>query len=476
MAVFEVISAQNIPQATDVELNDLLGPVLRSGAPVMVPLPVLKGKSTYELAVQEGYTGTIEEWLQTQQAEANAANEAAGEALLYLTEMRKDKGHYISSEALIAAVPNPLPGDYAFVGVPYPGTVYRPVAGVWTDTEEIPDNVLATAADAALTAAATASAAAAEVNGAAESVADFVGIVELSQSKNLLNKDQIVSGSYYSPSTKLLTSSALWRRSGYIPVTEGATYCTSGRNRNDGGYFVEFGDTEAVANISVSGVTGGHRFTVPTGQGIKYVVLNIDSTGSDAFNDTAQMELGSAVTSYVAFEIFKKINSANFPDLSTVEITENETLPPAASRVHSFALSKEEYTVPVPGKNLVDKSKIVSGSQYSPSLVRINASALWRRTDYIEVTEGATYCTSGRNRNDGGYFAEYGDTNAIQSITGVAGVTGGHRFTVPTGLGIKYMILNIDSTGSSAFNDTAQAEAGEAVTEYEAYSETRNNA
>jgi hypothetical protein len=49
------------------------------------------------------------------------------------------KGYYTDLTSLSALVPVPKAGDYAWVGTPYPGVVYKcQTAGTWTATTEVP--------------------------------------------------------------------------------------------------------------------------------------------------------------------------------------------------------------------------------------------------------------------------------------------------------------------------------------------------
>lgn len=51
----------------------------------------------------------------------------------------KNKGYFTTEEALRTAYPTPTDGMYAWVGTPYPGTVYESKGGEWADTEQVPD-------------------------------------------------------------------------------------------------------------------------------------------------------------------------------------------------------------------------------------------------------------------------------------------------------------------------------------------------
>jgi len=49
------------------------------------------------------------------------------------------KGYFTDIISLTAAVPSPKPGDYAWVGSPYPGVINKCVTGeVWQSTPEVP--------------------------------------------------------------------------------------------------------------------------------------------------------------------------------------------------------------------------------------------------------------------------------------------------------------------------------------------------
>ena len=54
-------------------------------------------------------------------------------------EVEKKKGYFNSYESLIADYPNPRQaGETAYVGTPFPGTVYDVVSGAWHNTGNIP--------------------------------------------------------------------------------------------------------------------------------------------------------------------------------------------------------------------------------------------------------------------------------------------------------------------------------------------------
>lgn len=59
----------------------------------------------------------------------------------------KNKGYFTTEEALRAAYPTPTDGMYAWVGTPYPGTVYESTGGAWADTGQVPDTELVNLAE-----------------------------------------------------------------------------------------------------------------------------------------------------------------------------------------------------------------------------------------------------------------------------------------------------------------------------------------
>lgn len=51
----------------------------------------------------------------------------------------KNKGYFTTEESLKSSYPTPTDGMYAWVGTPYPGTVYESKNGVWINTEQVPE-------------------------------------------------------------------------------------------------------------------------------------------------------------------------------------------------------------------------------------------------------------------------------------------------------------------------------------------------
>lgn len=115
-----------------------------------------EGKSAYEVAVEEGFVGTEDEWLESlngtginrvEQTETSIANGGTNKVRITLTDGTyydiqikngsSSNGLFPTSSALEAACPSPKVGDYAFVGDGFPADIYVcETAGTWTDSGE----------------------------------------------------------------------------------------------------------------------------------------------------------------------------------------------------------------------------------------------------------------------------------------------------------------------------------------------------
>lgn len=131
--------------------------------------------------------------------------------------------------------------------------------------------------------------------------------------------------------------------------------------------------------------------------------------------------------------------------------------------------------------NRIDPAAVKYGIRYSLASTAIitDTSSQIAASDMIAVEEGEWYTVSGDgiySGYQGGYFGEdavcESGQSAIASITFTAPVTGSGRcFQVPTGQGIKYVVISLATDSSkTALAGEAQMEAGEMATSYVAYS------
>lgn len=305
----------------------------------------------------------------------------------------------------------------------------------------------------------------------------------ITSGKNMIDPAKIDFTKYYSPgSTAIATrDNIVYAITGYIPVVEGQSYTISplvgsiGSIQYTGGYFANNQTAEAISSIAFKNPSsgGGRTFTVPMGQGIKFVVLNLTciSATSNTLAADYQLEKGTAATNYLPYS--PQINPDYLVDI-TAEITaQNEKIDDLQEQIDEIVV--------VDSFNKINPANILYDRRYSTGEVRIIAadSNLIAFSGLIPVVEGEWYTASGAGifQNwQGGYFGD-GATNAIgtaaiQNISWVNPVSGAGRcFQVPTGLGIKYVVVslatNADKTGLAG---DAQLEAGEMATAYQPYS------
>lgn len=126
----------------------------------------------------------------------------------------------------------------------------------------------------------------------------------------------------------------------------------------------------------------------------------------------------------------------------------------AATKINSKRIGK------VLGKNLLDKAAMTDGYYVNNTNGNLSSNALYSSSEFIEVTEGQEYITSGTGRdNTNSYYAWYNESFSFIS----GGVT--LAKTAPTGA--KYIRVS----ALTANKNTSQLEAGSASTAYEAYND-----
>ena len=305
----------------------------------------------------------------------------------------------------------------------------------------------------------------------------------ITSGKNMIDPAKIDFTKYYSPgSTAIATRVGIvYAITGYIPVVEGQSYTISplvgsiGSIQYTGGYFANNQTAEAISSIAFENPSsgGGRTFTVPMGQGIKFVVLNLTciSATSNTLAADYQLEKGTAATNYLPYS--PQINPDYLVDITAKITAQNEKIDDLQEQIDEIVV--------VDSFNKINPANILYDRRYSTGEVRIIAADLnlIAFSGLIPVVEGEWYTASGAGifQNwQGGYFGD-GATNAIgtaaiQNISWVNPVSGAGRcFQVPTGLGIKYVVVslatNADKTGLAG---DAQLEAGEMATAYQPYS------
>ncbi|MGE8624025.1 pyocin knob domain-containing protein [Acinetobacter schindleri] len=269
--------------------------------------------------------------------------------------------------------------------------------------------------------------------------------------KNLFDKSKLIDGEYISPGSSKITSSANYKRSGFIPVEEGINYYLSGNQSSalNIGWF-------AVADKTATAISVTSTRSAIAPVGAKFAVFNITGDGTATYNNTTQFEIGSVATVYEAYNV--KIKKSEIQDSDNF-VLKNEIL-------DSYSFNK------------IDPSKINFTRRYSTANKGFVTDAnLIAHTDLIPVTEGEWYAFSGTGAYgttasgmQGGYFTSNA-SNAVDNITFVAPVSGGGGcFKVPTGQGITHIVLNVKKTTGNILDGVVQLELGEMATAYQAYS------
>ena len=299
--------------------------------------------------------------------------------------------------------------------------------------------------------------------------------------KNLINPDNFLRGYYYSNSSSGVVTSPSYICSDFIPVIEGETYTVSGIDEQMGvGYLSspQLGAGNGVGIVNFSDNNGG-AFTVPTGQGITHVVVNITNEGqsSTTYDNTAQIEVGSETTSYEPYK--RLIPQSLVKDLeSDISSLESDI---------SSKVNKSEI-IELVSHNLIDQSKIDYSNRYSEGSKGFTADNIGiAATDWIPVEEGEFYTISGEGvfrdgvptvNIQGGYFTSYGASIAVQNIEDFSPVTGdGRVIQVPVGLGITHVVVSLQKLNSepsaTELSGDVQMEKGEVATAYQPYNPER---
>lgn len=287
--------------------------------------------------------------------------------------------------------------------------------------------------------------------------------LDLVPGKNLIDREAIRRGFYYSPATGAVIPSTSYRCSDFIPVEAGATYTVSGVAAAIGGFFSTDADTAAVGGFSTA------TFTVPAGA--QYVVVNITNAGQDdlTYDATAQLERGSVATAY---EPYRRVLPASdigglgeaIEDTGLLDgLVERDAILVADSfnKINPAACDYERrYSIAT--LNFVTDTGGIAASNYAP------------------VEEGEWYTISGTalfgtvSTAQGGYFTSAGAPTAVSNITFVAPVSGdGAAFQVPTGQGITHVVINLWKAGrvpgATSLDGVVQLEKGEMATAYRPY-------
>lgn len=201
--------------------------------------------------------------------------------------------------------------------------------------------------------------------------------------------------------------------------------------------------------------TGVYSFVVPNGQNI-YISLYLNGT---------RTELGGPLL----LSVDRDSDRYGYNEISTRFLGLDSIQPKEFSTIFNEV-----------SHNLVNPANVKFDRRYSAGEGKIIAADANKiaSSGLIPVKEGEWYTESGEGvagLHQGGYFGEsatgkIGDV-AIDNITMVVPVDGvGRCFQVPTGLGIKYVVISLNTNDEhTEVSGNVQLELGEMATDYQAY-------
>lgn len=219
------------------------------------------------------------------------------------------------------------------------------------------------------------------------------------------------------------------------------------------GFRSAFGVNLGVFNPAGQGYTTHFSFTTPADCVGFYINTK---QGTQQTPDTLQIEEGSTPTAY---EAYKKSISSTF-------VNENDFLSVSQANV-SFARAN------VPGKNKLDKSKIVANKEVSSNGALVNASGKTAAPVWCKPNQAYTY--SGITQAADYLRVRFEDANGLligmfnPGSNGVGFYDTKFSFSTPANC-VKFWINTKQETTQTP--DTLQIEEGGTATDYEPYKET----
>ena len=255
--------------------------------------------------------------------------------------------------------------------------------------------------------------------------------------RNIFNKnaEDVALGYFPVSTTGNLQANASYNTTGFIPVLPSTDYVVSTKH-----YWCWY-DASKVFISGTNDSVASKTQTSPANAAYmrcSFAVANWNN---------AQVELGTAPSSYEAFRYFLPASAIKNNTIVTGALTDQAVTP---EKTNFLAI----------GKNLFNKTTITAGFYLTNAGVAV-ALANHRYSDFIPVTAGVQY-----------YGSATGYTTAIRMYcfydANLAVVAGGSNatsstFTAPTGA--AYVRLTLENT----YEDSFQLEVGAAATAYEAY-------
>jgi lysophospholipase L1-like esterase len=268
------------------------------------------------------------------------------------------------------------------------------------------------------------------------SLIDFTGYVKTTVLKNLFDKTAITTGKYVSGTNGTLTTLAGYNASDFIPILPSTNYYLS----NSGNDYRAYYD---VNKVYISGSQSGFTIGVLCSSPANAYYIRVSCT--DAYINTAQLELGSVATVYNSYE-----NS--FPEIK---------IPSTIVRITDLNAINDSYgfVKTAIGKNIFDKSKVTAGKYVQGATGNLITLGGFNASEFIPVLPSTNYYLS----NSGNGYRAYYDANKVYISGTEFGYTVGILYTTPAN---AYFIR---VTCTDAFINTTQLELGSVATAYNFY-------
>lgn len=248
----------------------------------------------------------------------------------------------------------------------------------------------------------------------------------ISLSKNLLNKTDIIAGSYYRNSDGVVVSSASYKRLPIIRLEPNTQYTVSGINTNlPGGLYNDINGTTRDSQIAAYNVSNYSSVTFTTGaEGVaNYLGLNVSSveaTLPNSVDDTAMLALGTN-TVYEEYGITivegakVKGNLADYPSISELEAS-----------ISAQSLNTDNL------KQLLENYTDFDGTSYYSLPTSTNLSV---EGDYVEILARCKDATSNKG------LGLTGTAKASNVFTHIVGFYANDQFAIRTTAG--YLIWDL---------------------------------
>lgn len=233
---------------------------------------------------------------------------------------------------------------------------------------------------------------------------------------------------------------------------------------------VSYSDTTLVVEVSDTAGTGTHADWVVSVAGARG---ERGPSGMTTYQTAAEMEAdvdapqdaGGIVTNDPNPALngwYRKVAPAGQPGWARLE--SQPVSRDGASEAGLDAVN--DLVLTVQGKNLFDKSRIVTGEGFSITAGAIVANANYRRSNFIGVQPGESYALSG-NQSNARTVAFYADADDAFPIGWIDSFT---RVVVAPA-GANYAVFNVTTEGGGVtiYDGTTQLEQGDSITGYEPF-------